>query len=69
MRTFLTAQTPTAAKINKFDNTHIDKNIILYMDGVSKSFDGFKAINDLNLYIDKGELRCIIGPTAPESPP
>ena len=62
MRTFLTAQTPTAAKINKFDNTHIDKNIILYMDGVSKSFDGFKAINDLNLYIDKGELRCIIGP-------
>ena len=26
------------------------------------SFDGIKALNDLNLYIDEGELRCIIGP-------
>lgn len=37
-------------------------NIMLYMEGVSVSFDGFKAINDLNLYIKQGELRCIIGP-------
>ncbi|OEF25787.1 urea ABC transporter ATP-binding protein UrtD [Vibrio rumoiensis] len=37
-------------------------NIMLYMEGVSVSFDGFKAINDLNLYIKEGELRCIIGP-------
>ena len=35
---------------------------ILYLEGVSVSFDGFKAINDLNLYINDGELRCIIGP-------
>jgi len=35
---------------------------ILYLDGVNVSFDGFKAINDLNLYINDGELRCIIGP-------
>ena len=35
---------------------------ILYLDGVSVSFDGFKALNDLTLYIDPGELRCIIGP-------
>ena len=35
---------------------------ILYLEEVSVSFDGFKAINDLNLYIDAGELRCIIGP-------
>ncbi len=35
---------------------------LLYMEGVSVSFDGFRAINDLNLYIDAGELRCIIGP-------
>ena len=27
---------------------------ILNIDGVSKSFDGFRAINDLNLAIDKG---------------
>ena len=35
---------------------------ILNIDGVSKSFDGFRAINDLNLAIGKGELRAIIGP-------
>ncbi|MCE8015401.1 urea ABC transporter ATP-binding protein UrtD [Halomonas sp. MCCC 1A17488] len=35
---------------------------ILYLDDVTVSFDGFKAINDLNLTIDDGELRCIIGP-------
>ncbi len=40
----------------------LSHNIVLYMEGVSKSFDGFKAINDLNLYIEAGELRCIIGP-------
>jgi len=40
----------------------VRKGCILYMDGVSVSFDGFKAINDLNLYINEGELRCIIGP-------
>ena len=37
-------------------------NVILDMEEVSVSFDGFKAINDLNLYINVGELRCIIGP-------
>jgi urea transport system ATP-binding protein len=26
------------------------------------SFDGFKALNDLNLVVDAGELRCVIGP-------
>jgi len=41
------------------DLTH---GVILYLDGISVSFDGFKAINDLNLYIEDGELRCIIGP-------
>jgi len=35
---------------------------ILYLDGVSVTFDGFKAIDDLNLTIEDGELRCIIGP-------
>lgn len=38
------------------------KGHILYVEGLSVSFDGFKAINDLNLYIKEGELRCIIGP-------
>ena len=43
----------------RLDTRH---NILLYLEGVSVAFDGFKAINDLNLYIKEGELRCIIGP-------
>src|SRR5438046_119725 len=35
---------------------------ILTLEGVSKSFEGFKAISDLNFYMDEGELRVIIGP-------
>lgn len=35
---------------------------ILYIQDVSVSFDGFKAINKLSLDIAPGELRCIIGP-------
>jgi len=35
---------------------------ILYLEHLTVSFDGFKALNDLTLYIDPGELRCIIGP-------
>ena len=35
---------------------------ILYLEDVSVSFDGFKAINKLSLDIAPGELRCIIGP-------
>ncbi|MDQ6618876.1 MAG: urea ABC transporter ATP-binding protein UrtD [Pseudomonadota bacterium] len=35
---------------------------ILYLDGITVSFDGFKALDALSLTIDDGELRCIIGP-------
>ncbi|MGE0499426.1 MAG: urea ABC transporter ATP-binding protein UrtD [Rhizobiaceae bacterium] len=35
---------------------------ILYLDGVSVAFDGFKAINELSLVLDRGEMRAIIGP-------
>ena len=41
------------------DTTH---GRILYLEDVNVSFDGFKAINGLNLDIAPGELRCIIGP-------
>jgi urea transport system ATP-binding protein len=41
------------------DTTH---GPILYLDGITVSFDGFRALNDLTLTIDDGELRCIIGP-------
>ena len=35
---------------------------ILYLDGVSVSFDGFRAINNLSFVVGKGEMRAIIGP-------
>ena len=41
------------------DTTHRG---ILYLDGISVSFDGFKALNNLSLLVDAGELRCVIGP-------
>jgi urea transport system ATP-binding protein len=34
----------------------------LYLSGVTKSFDGFKAINNLSLVIAEGELRAVVGP-------
>src|SRR5713101_9381646 len=37
-------------------------DFLLALENVSVSFDGFKAVNELNLYVDKGELRVIIGP-------
>ncbi len=40
----------------------LSHNCILYLEDLNVSFDGFKAINNLNLYIEPGELRCIIGP-------
>jgi urea transport system ATP-binding protein len=35
---------------------------VLYLEDISVSFDGFKALNKLSLSIDVGELRCVIGP-------
>ncbi len=43
---------------HKLDTSH---GPILYLEDVTVSFDGFKALNNLSLYIDDGELRCIIG--------
>jgi len=41
------------------DTTHRG---ILYLDGISVSFDGFRALDKLSLVVDEGELRCVIGP-------
>lgn len=35
---------------------------LLYLNGVSKSFDGFRAINNLSLTLARGEMRAVIGP-------
>src|ERR1700732_590909 len=40
----------------------VSHKIILYLEDVSVSFDGIKALNRLSLTIENGELRCIIGP-------
>jgi urea transport system ATP-binding protein len=41
------------------DATH---GVVLYLEDISVSFDGFKALDRLTLSIDVGELRCVIGP-------
>jgi urea transport system ATP-binding protein len=43
----------------ELDVTH---GVVLYLDEISVSFDGFKALDHLSLAIDAGELRCVIGP-------
>ena len=43
-------------------NIDFHKDIVLYLEDISVSFDGFKAIDSLSLYVKKNELRCIIGP-------
>src|SRR3954463_2048327 len=35
---------------------------MLYLDGVTVSFDGFKALNNLSFAVEPGEMRAIIGP-------
>ncbi|MFS8048113.1 urea ABC transporter ATP-binding protein UrtD [Rhizobium sp. BR 314] len=40
----------------------IKPNSMLYLNNVSVSFDGFKALNSLSMVIEPGELRAIIGP-------
>ncbi|HET7718287.1 MAG TPA: urea ABC transporter ATP-binding protein UrtD [Bauldia sp.] len=38
------------------------KNSLLYLDGVTVSFDGFRALNELSMVVEPGEMRAIIGP-------
>lgn len=37
-------------------------NFVLAVEGLTVSFDGFKAVNDLSFYVDENEIRVIIGP-------
>ncbi|VVE63234.1 urea ABC transporter ATP-binding protein UrtD [Pandoraea captiosa] len=37
-------------------------DFLLAIEDLSVSFDGFKAIDSLNLYLERGELRVVIGP-------
>jgi urea transport system ATP-binding protein len=38
------------------------QGVALYLDDITVSFDGFRALNKLSLTVNVGELRCIIGP-------
>jgi urea transport system ATP-binding protein len=38
------------------------KQLVLWIEDLSVSFDGFKALSDVNLELETGELRCLIGP-------
>ncbi|EIK44327.1 ABC transporter ATP-binding protein [Cellvibrio sp. BR] len=37
-------------------------DFVLAVEGLTVSFDGFKAVNDLSFYVDENEIRVIIGP-------
>ena len=54
-----TAELGHVLKPGQLDLSH---KVILYLEDITVSFDGFRALNKLSLAIDAGELRCIIGP-------
>ena len=49
-------------RVVKQGEVDVAHGAILYLDDITVSFDGFKALNALSLSISAGELRCIIGP-------
>ncbi|MBE2259617.1 MAG: urea ABC transporter ATP-binding protein UrtD [Rhodobacteraceae bacterium] len=54
-----TAELGHLLKPGELDLSH---KVVLYLEDITVSFDGFRALNSLSLAIDAGELRCIIGP-------
>jgi urea transport system ATP-binding protein len=55
--TMTSVRQPVAA-----DHTARSERKVLYLEHLTVSFDGFKALNALTFYMDPGELRCVIGP-------
>jgi urea transport system ATP-binding protein len=49
-------------RVHQHDVLDVTHGAILYLEDITVSFDGFKALNKLSLNIAPGELRCIIGP-------
>jgi urea transport system ATP-binding protein len=39
-----------------------NKDFVLAVEGLTVSFDGFKAVDDFSFYVEEGEIRVIIGP-------
>jgi urea transport system ATP-binding protein len=46
----------------EFGSLDLSHGVVLYLEDISVTFDGFRALDKLSLAIDAGELRCIIGP-------
>ncbi|MDR2460545.1 MAG: urea ABC transporter ATP-binding protein UrtD [Deltaproteobacteria bacterium] len=53
---------PAPLKLPWIPKVQRKKLYILLLEDISVSFDGFKALDGLNLYLTEGELRCVIGP-------
>jgi urea transport system ATP-binding protein len=49
-------------RIAKLGEPDFTQGVALYLDDITVSFDGFRALNALSLTVNVGELRCIIGP-------
>src|SRR5471032_3470701 len=50
------------SRVQMHDELDTSHGIVLYLDDITVSFDGFRALNKLTLSIEVGELRCVIGP-------
>ena len=48
-------------KNDHFPYVDVSHSVGLYVEGLTVTFDGFRALNNFNLYVDHGELRCLIG--------
>ena len=62
MSSLATAESSTLGRVSASDQLDTTHGTVLYLEDISVSFDGFKALNKLSLTIDVGELRCVIGP-------
>ncbi|MBA4175772.1 MAG: urea ABC transporter ATP-binding protein UrtD [Leptothrix sp. (in: Bacteria)] len=58
----LAAYREKTASVVDGEQVYFGQGVALYVDDITVSFDGFRALNKLSLTIDVGELRCIIGP-------
>ena len=57
-----TGEATGLAHVNVPGQVDLSHGVILYLEDVSVSFDGFRALNKLSLSVESDELRCIIGP-------
>ena len=59
---FVPSGAPTGLGHFATEAVDVSHGPILYLDDITVSFDGFKALDKLTLTVEAGELRCVIGP-------